>query len=160
MIATQNYMPYYTPYYMPGYAPVARNPYLDMAVEAVRTVLPAVHTQMNQARLNSLQVRQAAINSMNQSVKASLDADRQFFELAQAVLPIAHKHSVQMHTNLLEIHEASITSMNQAMEQSMKTDQQLYEACLKLLNNEQREAVAEDMEAEVEVEVVPDEDIA
>ena len=145
---------------MQYYTPMVQNPFMDMVVEAVRTVLPTMHTQMNQARLNSLQVRQAAIKAMNQSVKASLDADRQFFELAQAVLPIAHKHSVQMHTNLLEIHEASITAMNQAMEQSMKTDQQLYEACLKLLNNKQQEAVAEDMEAEVEVEVVPDEEMA
>ena len=45
------------------------------------------------------------------------------------------------------------------MEQSMKTDQQLYEACLELLNNEvQEEVTVEDTEAEVEVEVVPDEE--
>ncbi len=149
MIATQNF------------TPVMHNPFFDMVMDTVRTMLPAMHTQMNQARLNSLQVRQAAIKAMNQSIKASLDADKQFFELAQAVLPIAHKHSVQMHMNMLEIHEASITAMNQAMEQSMKTDQQLYEACLKMLNNNnQQEVTDEDTEAEVEIEVVPDEEIA
>lgn len=146
---------------MQNYTPVMHNPFFDMVMDTVRTMLPAMHTQMNQARLNSLQVRQAAIKAMNQSIKASLDADKQFFELAQAVLPIAHKHSVQMHMNMLEIHEASITAMNQAMEQSMKTDQQLYEACLKMLNNNNQQEVAdEDTEAEVEIEVVPDEEIA
>ena len=146
---------------MQNYTPVMHNPFFDMVMDTVRTMLPAMHTQMNQARLNSLQVRQAAIKAMNQSIKASLDADKQFFELAQAVLPIAHKHSVQMHMNMLEIHEASITAMNQAMEQSMKTDQQLYESCLKMLNNNnQQEVTDEDTEAEVEIEVVPDEEIA
>ena len=146
---------------MQNYTPVMHNPFFDMVMDTVRTMLPAMHTQMNQARLNSLQVRQAAIKAMNQSIKASLDADKQFFELAQAVLPIAHKHSVQMHMNMLEIHEASITAMNQAMEQSMKTDQQLYEACLKMLNNNNQQEVAdEETEAEVEIEVVPDEEIA
>lgn len=135
------------------------NPIPDAVVDAVRTILPTLHTQLNQARLNSLQVRQAAIKAMNQSIRAGLDADKQFFELAQSALPIFYKQTSRTRLGLLEIHEAWITSLNQAMEQSMKTDQQLYEACLELLNNEVQEEVAvEDTEAEVEVEVVPDEE--
>ena len=69
-----------------------------------------------------------------------------------------------MRLSLIEIHEAMISTLNQAMEQSLKTDQQLYEACLELLNDDAQQeqgVTAEDMatEAEVEVEVVPDEEI-
>ena len=144
--------------------PIMHDPIMDMVVEAIRTVLPTLHAQLNQARLNSLQVRQAAIRATNKSIRAGLDADKQFFGLVQEMLPIAYKQTSRMRLSLLEIHEATISALNQAMEQTLKTDQQLYEACLELLNDDvQQETVVEDMEteaeAEVEVEVVPDEEI-
>lgn len=145
----------------PNFTPVMPNQIPDMVVDAVRTILPTLHTQVNQARLNTLQFRQAAIRAADQSIKSGLEADKQFFELVQAMLPIAYKQASRMRLSLLEIHKASISSMSQAIEQSLKTDQQLYEACLELLNNDdQQEKVAtEDEETEVEVEVVPDEEI-
>lgn len=143
---------------MQNFPPMAPNPIPDMVVDAVRTALPTLHTQMNQARLNRLQVREAVIKAMDQSIRAGLDADKKFFKLAQSALPIAYKQTSRMRLSLLEIHEAMISSMNQSMEQSMKTDQQLYDSCLELLNrNTPQEAAAEDMEAEVaEVEIVVD----
>ena len=136
--------------------PIMHDPIMDMVVEAVRSVLPTIHTQINQARLNSLQVRQAAIRATNKSIRAGLDADKQFFELVQSMLPIAYKQTSRMRLSLIEIHEALISNMNQAMEQSLKTDQQLYDACLELLNNDnQQEVVTEDEEAEVEIRVDP-----
>ena len=153
---------------MQNYTPVMQSPFFNMAVDAVRTALPTIHTQINQARLNTLQVRQAAIKAMDQSIKASLDADKQFFELVQAMVPIAHKQAIRTRLSLLEIHEAWLAALNQSMEQSLKTDQQLYDACLELLNKDiQQEAAAEgaeaevthaDMETEVEIEVVPDDE--
>ena len=132
----------------------------DMVSEVARFLLPAVHTQMNQARLNALHVRQAAIKAMNQSIKAWLDADKQFFELAQSTLPIAHKQTIQMRLSFLEIHEALIAAMGQALEQSMKTDQQLYESCLELLKDESlSEVIAEEEELEEEIEVALDEEL-
>ena len=148
--------------------PIMHDPIMDMVVEAVRSVLPTIHTQINQARLNTLQVRQAAIRATNKSIRAGLDADKQFFELVQAMLPIAYKQTSRMRLSLLEIHEATISALNQAMEQTLKTDQQLYEACLELLNDDvQQEVATEGMETEaeveaeeeIEVEVVPDEEI-
>ena len=144
--------------------PIMHDPIMDMVVEAVRSVLPTLHTQINQARLNTLQFRQAAIRATNKSIRSSLDADKQFFELVQSMLPIAYKQTSRMRLSLIEIHEAMISTLNQAMEQSLKTDQQLYEACLELLNDDAQQeqgVTAEDMatEAEVEVEVVPDEEI-
>lgn len=141
---------------MPNFTPGAQGPIPDVVVEAVRTALPTIHTQLNQLRLNSLRVRQAAIRATNKSIRAGLDADKQFFELVQAMLPIAYKQSSRMRLSLIEIHEALISNMNQAMEQSLKTDQQLYDACLELLNNDkQQEVVTEDEEAEVEIRVDP-----
>lgn len=147
-----------------NFMPVMQNPVPDMVVEAVRTILPTLHTQLNQARLSTLQFRQAAIRATNKSIKASLDADKQFFELVQAVPPIAYQQTTRMRLSLIEIHEALIKNMNQAMEQTLKTDQQLYDACLELLNNQQEVATEDaetetEAEVEVEVEVVPDEDI-
>ena len=144
--------------------PIMHDPIMDMVVEAVRTVLPTLHTQLNQARLNTLQVRQAAIRATNKSIRAGLDADKQFFELVQEMLPIAYKQTSRVRLSLIEIHEATISALNQAMEQTLKTDQQLYEACLELLNDDvTQETAAVDMEpeseAEVEIEVVPDEEI-
>ena len=146
---------------MPNWTPVVQNPMQNMIVDAIRTILPTLHTQMNQARLSMLQVRQAAITATKQSIEASLETDKQLFELAQAMIPIAHKQAIRTRLSLLEVQEASILAMNQAMEQSMKTDQQLYDACLELLNknSQPEEAAAEDTETEVEVEVVPDEEI-
>lgn len=142
----------------PNFLPVPQTPFQQMFVEAVRTILPTLHTQLNQARLNTLQVRQAAIEAMNKSIKSGLDADKQFFELAQSALPIAYQQTSRMRLSLLEIHKAMLSSMNQAMEQSMKTDQQLYDACLELLNKDMQEEVAvEDEETEVEIEITPDE---
>jgi hypothetical protein len=146
--------------------PIMHDPIMDMVVEAVRTVLPTLHAQLNQTRLNTLQVRQAAIRATNKSIRAGLDADKQFFKLAQEMLPIVYKQTSRMRLSLLEIHEATISALNQAMEQSLKTDQQLYEACLELLNDDiQPASTTEDVETEVEVEeeveveVVPDEEI-
>ena len=142
--------------------PLVQNPMTDMIMEAVRTALPTVHTQLNQFRLNSLQVRQAAIRATNKSIRSSLEADKQFFELVQAMLPIAYKQTSRMRLSLIEIHEALIKNMNQAMEQSLKTDQQLYDACLELLNNESEPGVTAEVvenEEEIEVEVIPDEEI-
>ena len=143
---------------MPNFTPVPQGPFQEMIVDAVRTIAPTVHTQLNQARLNTLQVRQAAIRAMNQSIKSGLEADKQFFELAQSALPIAYKQTSRMRLSLLEIHKAMISSINQAMEQSLKTDQQLYDACLELLNKDvQEEVTVEDEETEVEIEIKPDE---
>ncbi len=146
-----------------NFTPIVQGPFTNMIMEAVRTALPTLHTQLNQARLNSLQIRQAAIKAMDQSIRSGLEADKQFFELVQAMFPIVYKQSSRMRLGMLEIHEATITAMNQAMEQSLKTDQQLYDACVELLNKDiQQEAAAEEVEteveAEVEIEVVPDED--
>lgn len=149
---------------MQNWKPAAQDPFQAMVVDAVRTILPTVHTQINQARLNTLQFRQAAIRAADKSIKSGLEADKQFFELAQAMLPIAYKQVSRMRLSLLEIHKASISSLSQAMEQSLKTDQQLYEECLEILNkdsqqDQEQEVTVEDMESEVEVEVVPDEEI-
>lgn len=144
----------------PDWPPAMQPPIPDMVVDLVRTVLPGIHTQMNQMRLYSLQVRQATIKAMNQSIKSSRDADKQLFELVQAMLPIAYRQAMRMRLGLLEIHEASILAMNQALEQGMKTDQQLYDACLELLNDDgQQEVSAEDVEIEEEIVVDLDDEI-
>ena len=146
---------------MQSYNPAAQYSLPNMFADTMRAVLPSMHTQMNQMRLNMLQVRQARIKALDQCIEARMEADKKLFELVQAMHPIVFEQSLQMRKNLLEMHQASIAAMNQAMEQSLKTDQQLYDASLELLNKDkQQETAAEDLDAEAEVEVVPDEDIA
>ena len=127
---------------MQNWTPTAQNPFQAMVVDAVRTILPTVHTQINQARLNTLQFRQAAIRAADKSIKSGLEADKQFFELAQAMLPIAYKQVSRMRLSLLEIHKASISSLSQAMEQSLKTDQQLYDLAIAMRKTKPGNALA------------------